>query len=119
MPPCRQAVEDYRAKAGIDAPLTEIDWTGVFWQKPAGDERRPRFETTEAVGGTASREAPAPAAKAAAPNGSASSDVNGRARRKPALSVVVVVYNIPREAPRTLLTLSASYQRASTPTTMR
>jgi glycosyltransferase involved in cell wall biosynthesis len=37
--------------------------------------------------------------------------VNGRARRKPALSVVVVVYNIPREAPRTLLTLSASYQR--------
>jgi O-methyltransferase len=64
MPPCRQAVEDYRAKAGIDAPLTEIDWTGVFWQKPAGDERRPRFETTEAVGGTASREAPAPAAKA-------------------------------------------------------
>lgn len=30
---------------------------------------------------------------------------------KPKLSVVVVVYNIPREAPRTLLSLSASYQR--------
>ena len=29
----------------------------------------------------------------------------------PKLSVVVVVYNIPREAPRTLLSLSASYQR--------
>ena len=31
--------------------------------------------------------------------------------RKPDVSVVVVVYNIPREAPRTLLSLSASYQR--------
>lgn len=31
--------------------------------------------------------------------------------RKPNLSVVVVVYNMPREAPRTLLSLSASYQR--------
>jgi hypothetical protein len=29
----------------------------------------------------------------------------------PKLSVVVVVYNIPREAPRTLLSLSAKYQR--------
>jgi hypothetical protein len=29
----------------------------------------------------------------------------------PALSVVVVVYNIPREAPRTLFSLSADYQR--------
>jgi tetratricopeptide (TPR) repeat protein len=31
--------------------------------------------------------------------------------RKPDISVVVVVYNIPREAPRTLLSLSAGYQR--------
>jgi hypothetical protein len=30
---------------------------------------------------------------------------------KPEISVVVVVYNIPREAPRTLLSLSAGYQR--------
>src|SRR5688572_18937394 len=29
----------------------------------------------------------------------------------PVLSVVVVVYNIPREAPRTLLSLSPEYQR--------
>jgi hypothetical protein len=33
------------------------------------------------------------------------------ARRTPELSIVVVVYNIPREAPRTLLSLSADYQR--------
>jgi tetratricopeptide (TPR) repeat protein len=31
--------------------------------------------------------------------------------RKPKISVVVVIYNIPREAPRTLLSLSANYQR--------
>src|SRR6201991_3313068 len=30
---------------------------------------------------------------------------------KPDVSVVVVIYNIPREAPRTLLSLSAEYQR--------
>jgi glycosyltransferase involved in cell wall biosynthesis len=31
--------------------------------------------------------------------------------RKPDVSVVVVIYNIPREAPRTLYSLSAAYQR--------
>lgn len=31
--------------------------------------------------------------------------------RKPNVSVVVVVYNMPREAPRTLHSLSAEYQR--------
>src|SRR5260370_3017333 len=34
-----------------------------------------------------------------------------RRERKPTLSVIVVVYNIPREAPRTLHSLSAMYQR--------
>ena len=111
MPPCRQAVEDYRAKAGIDAPIVEIDWTGVFWKKPLSEERRPSLETAETVVAGRLSEAPAPAAKASAPSRSASTNANGKARRKPALSVVVVVYNIPREAPRTLLTLSASYQR--------
>jgi hypothetical protein len=33
----------------------------------------------------------------------------------PKLSIVVVVYNIPREVPRTLLSLSASYQRDIAP----
>jgi tetratricopeptide (TPR) repeat protein len=35
----------------------------------------------------------------------------GRHRQKPDVSVVVVVYNIPREAPRTLFSLSPGYQR--------
>src|SRR3954447_21227763 len=34
---------------------------------------------------------------------------------RPKISVVVVVYNIPREVPRTLLSLSASYQRDIAP----
>jgi len=36
-------------------------------------------------------------------------------RPKKTLSVVVVVYNIPREAPRTLFSLSADYQRHIAP----
>lgn len=32
-------------------------------------------------------------------------------QRRPEVSVVVVIHNIPREAPRTLLSLSAAYQR--------
>jgi glycosyltransferase involved in cell wall biosynthesis len=36
-------------------------------------------------------------------------------QRKPSLSVVVVAYNIPREAPRTLYSLSAAYQRLIDP----
>ena len=31
---CRAAVDDYRADHGIDAPITRVDWTGVWWQKP-------------------------------------------------------------------------------------
>jgi glycosyltransferase involved in cell wall biosynthesis len=36
---------------------------------------------------------------------------NPEPARSPSLSLVVVVYNIPREAPRTLYSLSAAYQR--------
>jgi O-methyltransferase len=30
---CRQAVDDFRRDRAIAEPLTEIDWTGVFWRK--------------------------------------------------------------------------------------
>ena len=30
---CKAAVEDFRAKHSITAPLAEVDWTGVFWRK--------------------------------------------------------------------------------------
>lgn len=31
---CRQAVTDYREKFDISAPLHQVDWTAVYWQKP-------------------------------------------------------------------------------------
>ena len=30
---CRQAVEDYRAEKNIQDPITQIDWTGVYWRR--------------------------------------------------------------------------------------
>ncbi|MFN2607371.1 MAG: TylF/MycF family methyltransferase [Acidimicrobiales bacterium] len=33
VPACKSAVEDYRAASGIDDPIEEIDWGGVFWQR--------------------------------------------------------------------------------------
>ena len=34
IPACKKAVDDYRAEHGIEAPLVEIDWNSVYWQKP-------------------------------------------------------------------------------------
>jgi O-methyltransferase len=34
VPNAKKAVEDFRAKHGITAELKQIDWTGVYWQKP-------------------------------------------------------------------------------------
>jgi len=34
IPQCRQAVTDYRSKFNIGAPLRQVDWTAVYWQKP-------------------------------------------------------------------------------------
>jgi O-methyltransferase len=32
LPPCKQAVDDFRAQEGIAEPMYPIDWTGMFWQ---------------------------------------------------------------------------------------
>jgi O-methyltransferase len=32
---CREAIDDYRREQGIDAEITEVDWTGAYWRKPA------------------------------------------------------------------------------------
>lgn len=34
LPPCKQAVDEFRASRGISEPLREVDWTGVYWRKP-------------------------------------------------------------------------------------
>ena len=31
---CSRAVKDYRSANSIDASITEIDWTGIYWRKP-------------------------------------------------------------------------------------
>lgn len=33
IPACKQAVSDYRAQHGIEEPVVEVDWTGVYWRK--------------------------------------------------------------------------------------
>jgi len=34
IPPCRQAVMDYRSRMGITAAMQEVDWSASWWQKP-------------------------------------------------------------------------------------
>ena len=34
LPSCQTAVSDYRRSRGIEAPMHEIDWSGIWWQKP-------------------------------------------------------------------------------------
>ena len=33
--PCRQAIDEFRDQHRITAPMVQIDWTGVYWRKPA------------------------------------------------------------------------------------
>jgi hypothetical protein len=33
IPGCREAVDEYRRRKGIDDEITEIDWAGVYWRK--------------------------------------------------------------------------------------
>jgi O-methyltransferase len=33
-PPCRKAIDEFRSRRGIDAPLVTVDWSGAYWRKP-------------------------------------------------------------------------------------
>jgi O-methyltransferase len=39
LPPCRRAVDDFRAERGITTPFEEIDWTGIAWRKESASSR--------------------------------------------------------------------------------
>ncbi|MCB1016770.1 MAG: glycosyltransferase family 2 protein, partial [Acidimicrobiales bacterium] len=80
---------------GIDDLVERVDWSGVCWRK-GSEASRPAPEIPAAV----DRPAHAPLAAPEVPSG---------ARRD--LSVVVVFYNMKREAARTLHSLSRSYQQ--------
>jgi hypothetical protein len=33
LPPCREAIEDFRRERGINEPIERVDWTGIYWRK--------------------------------------------------------------------------------------
>jgi cephalosporin hydroxylase len=92
-PGCRRAVDQFRAKRGIQGPVTRADWTGASWRKVDSGTRRVSMAQP-----TPRQLNRAPLAEPAAEPGVE-------------LSVVVVVYDMQREAARTLRSLTRSYQQ--------
>lgn len=94
---CRQAVDEFRSRRGIDDQLERVDHTTVAWRKTKVAQKR---QAADADAGRAVVERPArpPLAPPAPPD---SKD----------LTVVVVFYNMRREAERTLHSLSRAYQQ--------
>ena len=85
------SVVEARARLGIDAPLERIDWNSVTWTMPVDAATAPVAAADQSAG-PLRLVPPAPVDTVA-------------------LSVVVVFYNMRREARRTLLSLTRSYQR--------
>ena len=92
-PAAQKSIEVFRARRGIDDPIEQIDWSGAFWRK--GPDTTPVTEPSPVSAATARGHAPL--AKPAP-------------KRPKDLSVVVVFYNMRREAERTLHALSRAYQ---------
>ena len=82
----RLAVDRFRRDHGIDVPLERVDWSAVAWRTPSGGEATASAATTTA----------GPRAPILAPAPPAALD----------LSVVVVFFDMRREAARTLHSLS-------------
>jgi cephalosporin hydroxylase len=93
----RSEIERFRADRHIDSPLQPADATAVAWRKVAGEAR-------------AVTPAPTPVERAAAPGGTHAPLAPPLPADPVDLSVVVVFYNMRREARRTLHSLSRAYQ---------
>ena len=91
-PESARAIDAFRARRGVDDLLERTSWAGVTWCKRS----EPRSAQSAQLPERAHR---APLAPAVAESGSCD------------LSVVVVFYNMRREAARTLHSLSRAYQR--------
>jgi cephalosporin hydroxylase/glycosyltransferase involved in cell wall biosynthesis len=103
-PEVDQAVDRSRARLGVTAPVERVDWNSIAWRHEGAD----RVSVT----------AVAPAAGPGSTQRERAAASRGRAPLAPAapmsamaLSVVVVFYNMRREAIRTLQSLARSYQR--------
>jgi cephalosporin hydroxylase len=97
----REQVEAFRAERGIATPIERVDAFAIAWRKSANEARE---------------RVPVPASNGS-PEASAAADGPSRPPLAPAvatdaidLSVVVVFYNMRREAARTLESLSRRYQ---------
>jgi cephalosporin hydroxylase len=97
-PKCGAAVDAFRARRGITEPLERIDWSAQRWRKTALSEPSPA-----ATGSTGSTE------RRGALDRTPLAPPLPTTRRD--LSVVVVFYNMKREAARTLHSLSRAYQQ--------
>ncbi len=96
-----RAIDAFRVAHGVEAPIERVDGASVAWRKTAPDPAAP----------VAAERKPSPIRRLR----------RGRAHRPPVptppaagvrdLSVVVVFYNMKREAARTLHSLSRAYQR--------
>jgi cephalosporin hydroxylase len=89
--PVRRAVEEFRDRRHIIDPVERIDWSGACWQKTATS--RPVVASRPSARLDRAPFPPAPST----------------ARKD--LTIVVVFYNMRREAERTLHSLSRAYQR--------
>jgi cephalosporin hydroxylase len=88
----RTSVDEFRARVGIAEPIERIDDFGTFWRKTSA----PVHQHEVAKSGSSANHAPL---------------AQTRHVPKKDLSVVVVFYNMRREAKRTLHSLSRSYQQ--------
>jgi cephalosporin hydroxylase len=94
-----EVVEEARTRLGITEPIERVDWNSVAWRvaaAPAARASAPVLAANESGGDSVPLRVPL-----LSPTGA------GRV----ALSVIVVFYNMRREADRTLRSLSRSYQR--------
>ncbi len=87
---CRRAVDEFRATNGITSSLEQVDWAAAFWRNDAEDG----IAATDRPQARAKRPPLAPPLPTDAKD----------------LSVILCVYNMRREAERTLWSLTRAYQ---------
>ena len=98
-----EAITSARARLGIAEPIERIDWNSITWRHGGG------VDTSADVPGAAAEPVATRAPRPASANHPA--PVPPAPTPAVALSVVVVFYNMRREAVRTLQSLARSYQR--------
>jgi cephalosporin hydroxylase len=90
-PGVQKEIQAFRAERGITAPLERVDNSVVVWRKAATEPRRHELVTSAAGAARAPLATPVP-------------------KDAIDLTVVIVMYNMRREAQRTLHSLSRAYQ---------